>query len=56
MSENPESKLTLKAGAEIIERCPFCTAEFAKAGATNIKHTCPNPNCGMTFSIMVFEK
>ena len=56
MSEETESKPTLKAGSEIIDRCPICHSEFAQKVATNVKHTCPNPNCGASFTLMVFDQ
>ena len=49
-------KPSLKAGSEIIERCPICHSEFAQKVATNVKHTCPNPNCGVSFTLMVFDQ
>lgn len=45
----------IQAGSEIVDRCPVCQVKFAESVATNIKHTCPNPQCNANFSVMVFE-
>ncbi len=56
MSQDQNSKPpTIQAGEEIIKKCPVCNAKFNEAVATNIKHTCPDPLCGATFCLMVYE-
>jgi len=56
MSQNSENKTPeIQAGEEIIDRCPICQVKFQENVATNIKHKCPNPVCGKSFSVMVFD-
>ncbi len=55
MSQDPKSP-ALEAGEEIIDHCPKCKAKFGEPVATNIKHTCPNPQCGCSFTVMVFDQ
>jgi len=54
MSQDPKTP-ALEAGSEIIDRCPVCKVKFNEPVATNIKHTCPNPQCNANFSVMVFD-
>jgi len=54
-SEKMAKKPTIKAGSEIIDRCPVCQVKFAEPVATNIKHECPNPACYANFSIHLYE-
>ena len=56
MSEETPSKPTLQTGSAIINRCPICDSKFNEKVATNVKHQCPNPNCGLFFTVMVFEE
>jgi len=56
MSEETQPKPKLKAGEPIIEKCPVCRAGFAEPVSTNVKHTCPNPDCQVSFNLMVFEQ
>jgi len=46
---------TLKAGDPIVGACPVCNVKFQEPVETNVKHTCPNPQCGINFSVMVFD-
>jgi len=54
MSQDPKIP-EIKAGQEIIEKCPICKVKFTEPVATNIKHTCPDPNCGVNFCLMIYE-
>jgi len=54
MSQDPKTPV-LEAGEEIIDRCPKCKVKFNEMVATNVKHTCPNPQCGISFNVMVFD-
>jgi hypothetical protein len=53
MSEN--KKPTLEAGEEIVKICPICKVGFKPDQPTNQKIECPNPECGVTFLVMVYE-
>ncbi len=55
MSEESKKPI-LQAGSQIIGRCPICDSKFNEKVATNIKHECPNPNCGISFTVMVFDE
>jgi len=55
MSQDENNKPTLQAGKETIEKCPECGAKFSSKIATNVKHKCPNPQCGIEFIMMIFE-
>jgi len=54
-SDKMAKKPIIKAGSEIIDRCPVCQVKFAEPVATNIKHECPNPSCYANFSIHIYE-
>jgi len=55
-NENPESNNPkLKAGEKLIGMCPICQMGFEEPVPTNIKLTCPNPQCEKTFLVMVFD-
>ena len=54
MSQDPKTP-TLGAGEEIIDRCPVCKVRFSENVSTNVKHTCPNPQCGISFNLMIFD-
>ena len=53
--ENSTNKPKMKAGDEIINSCPVCNSSFQESVATNVNHKCPNPICGKTFCVMVFD-
>jgi len=53
MSEN--KKPTLEAGEELVKMCPCCKVGFNEAMPTNAKIECPNPECGKTFLVMVYN-
>jgi len=55
MSEETPKTPKLQAGQEIIDSCPCCHAKFSEPVATNIEHTCPNPQCQVKFNVLVFE-
>ncbi len=55
MSQENNKAPEIQAGEEIIDQCPKCKVKFQTAVATNIKHTCPNPQCGCNFQILVFD-
>lgn len=57
MSENKESSTqpTMKAGDPIIDFCPICKMGFQEKVETNKKHTCPNPECQISFCVIVYE-
>lgn len=55
MSQEENKSPAIKAGEEIIDRCPICHVKFQESVALNIEHTCPNPQCEKKFSIMVFD-
>lgn len=54
MSEDPKEP-KLKAGDPIVSSCPVCNVKFSEPVETNVSHDCPNPQCAVKFSVMVFE-
>jgi len=54
-TESKDQDPKLKAGNPSIGLCPFCNVAFQDKVPTNVKHQCPNPNCGIQFLVMVFD-
>jgi len=55
--ENSENKTpTIKAGESIITKCPICKVNFSEPVPTNMKHICPDPQCGIGFCLMIYDK
>jgi len=53
--ENTKKEPKMKAGADLVKSCPICNSSFQEPVATNVNHLCPNPQCGITFCVMVIE-